>query len=210
MAYVPGIVNEKDRDLARRMQGGDERAFDEFFHGSFPALYRFALARTGHDAEAAEEVAQSTLCRAIAKLSTYRGEASLLTWLCTFCRHEISAYYERIGRVPLPMDLVEPDAEGTAALESLWVLAADDPEDALRRREVASFVHVVLDGLPSRYADALEWKYVDGLSVKEIASRLGVTAKAAESLLTRARVAFRDAFEALGIVRLGPAQPETS
>jgi RNA polymerase sigma-70 factor (ECF subfamily) len=197
VAYVRGVVNERERALARRMLDGDERAFDEFFRGSFPAVYRFALARTGRDADAAEEVAQATLCRAVAKLSTYRGEASLLTWLCTFCRHEISAYYERMGRTPVPLSAAEPDAESRAAIESLWVHAEDGPEDAFRRGEVAGFVHVVLDALPSRYADALEWKYVDGMSVKEIASRLGLSAKAAESLLTRARVAFREAFETM-------------
>src|SRR5262245_3115612 len=180
------------------MLEGDERAFDEFFHGNFPAVYRFALARTGHDAEAAEEVAQATLCRAVTKLATYRGEASLLTWLCTFCRHEISAYYERMGRTPLPMTVAEPDAEALATLESLWVHAVDGPEDAFRRSEIAALVHVILDALPTRYADALEWKYVDGMSVKEIATRLGLTAKAAESLLTRARVAFREAYLVMG------------
>ena len=44
---------------------------------------------------------------------------------------------------------------------------------------------------------ALEWKYVDGLSVAEIGVRLGRSRKAAESLLDRARGAFRDAFAAL-------------
>ena len=43
------------------------------------------------------------------------------------------------------------------------------------------------------YGDILEWKYVDGLSVADIAARLGVGPKAAESLLTRARNAFREA-----------------
>ena len=43
----------------------------------------------------------------------------------------------------------------------------------------------------------LEWKYIHGLSMQEIASRLGATAKAVESLLTRAREAFRQGFTAL-------------
>ena len=41
---------------------------------------------------------------------------------------------------------------------------------------------------------ALEWKYAAGLSVREIAERLEISEKAAESLLTRARVVFREAF----------------
>jgi RNA polymerase sigma-70 factor (ECF subfamily) len=48
--------------------------------------------------------------------------------------------------------------------------------------------------LPRRYSDVLEWKYIQGLSVKEIATRLGVAPKAAESTLNRARSAFRDGF----------------
>ncbi|MGH9312845.1 MAG: RNA polymerase sigma factor [Vicinamibacterales bacterium] len=179
------------------MLAGDERAFDEFFDGHFPGLYRFAMARMHHDADAAEEVVQATLFAAISKLRTYRGEATLFTWLCAFCRYEISAYYKRTHRQPITVELVEQNPEVLAALESLWVLAGDGPEDALQRRELGRLVHVALDGLPQRYAEALEWKYVDGFSVKEIAARLGLSPKAAESLLTRARTAFRDGFSTL-------------
>jgi RNA polymerase sigma factor (sigma-70 family) len=93
--------------------------------------------------------------------------------------------------------LAEDSAEVRGALESLWVLTGEGPEDALRQEEVARLVHVALDRLPGRYGDALEWKYIDGLSVRQIAERLGLSAKAAESLLTRARAAFRDGFSTL-------------
>jgi len=59
----------------------------------------------------------------------------------------------------------------------------------------------VLDYLPAHYGSALEWKYLDDLSVREIAARLGMGEKAAESLLTRARRAFRDAFTSVAPVR---------
>ena len=193
------------------MLRGEERAFDEFFAGHFPRLYRFAVSRLNHDADAAEEVVQATLCRAIRKLDTYRGEASLLTWLCTFCRHEISAYWERANRHPQGLDLAEENPEVLAALESLWAHGGADPEAELKRKEIAGLVHVVLDRLPARYGDALEWKYIDGLPVQEIADRLGLGPKAAESVLTRARHAFRDGFAAVGEAR-GPRQtaaPET-
>jgi len=86
------------------------------------------------------------------------------------------------------VELVEDLPEVRAALDSL---------DALQKKETARLVQVVLDRLPGHYGDALEWKYIEGLSVAEIASRLGVATKATESLLARARVAFRDAFSAL-------------
>jgi RNA polymerase sigma-70 factor (ECF subfamily) len=69
----------------------------------------------------------------------------------------------------------------------------------LRRAEVARAVQVTLDALPRRYGDVLEWKYVLGLTVDEIAERLGLGPKAVESLLTRARQAFREGFAAHGV-----------
>jgi RNA polymerase sigma-70 factor (ECF subfamily) len=186
-----------DRELARRMLAGDERAFGEFFDGHFPGLYRFALTRLNRNEDAAEEVAQAALCRAISKLSTYRGEATLFTWLCTFCRHEIATYCRR-NRWDMPhVELVEDRPDVRAALESLPASFAEGPGDALDRKELGRLVQVALDRLPPHYGDALEWKYLEGLPVKEIAARLGLSAKAAESLLVRAREAFRDAFRAL-------------
>lgn len=175
------------------MLQGDERAFDAFFDGQFPRLYRFALIRLDHNEDAAEEVAQAALCKAIRKLASYRGEASLSTWLCTFCRYEISDYYRRNKIAVNSVDLIEDNPDVRAALESLGT-SADDPDRAFDREEVARLVQATLDRLPRRYGDALEWKYVEGFSVKEIATRLGSSPKAAESLLTRARNAFRDAF----------------
>jgi RNA polymerase sigma-70 factor (ECF subfamily) len=71
------------------------------------------------------------------------------------------------------------------------------PEAMQRREEVAGFVRATLEYLPARYATALEMKYIDGNSVAEIAEKLGIGEKAAESVLSRARVAFREGFKAL-------------
>ena len=190
-------MSSSERDLIRRMLAGDERAFTEFFDGFFPGLFRFALHRMGRDEDAAEEVVQATLAAAISKLRTFRGESALFTWLCTFCRHEISAFYRRTGRDHPAVTLAEDDPEVAAALESLSAVSDTGPEAVLRRDETARLVHVLLDRLPPRYAAALEWKYIDGLSVHEIAGRLELTSKAAESMLTRAREAFREGFAIL-------------
>jgi RNA polymerase sigma-70 factor, ECF subfamily len=174
------------------MLAGEEPAFNEFFEGYFPGLYRFALARVRGNADIAEEVVQAALSRAVSKLQTYRGEAALFTWLCTFCRNEISAHYRRHGRAG--EELVEDAPEVRAALESLARDSLRRAEEEGRREELARLVQVTLDHLPPKYGRALEWKYLEGLPVKDIADRLGLRPKAAESLLTRAREAFRDGF----------------
>ncbi|HEV8268961.1 MAG TPA: sigma-70 family RNA polymerase sigma factor, partial [Thermoanaerobaculia bacterium] len=169
---------DDDRTLTRRMLAGNEEAFEELFDRFFPALFRFALARLGGDSDAAEEVVQSTLIQAVAKLGTYRGEAALLTWLSTICRREIGAFCARRGRSPV--EPIEDAPAIRAALESL-AEGADDPEAALSRKEVGRLVRVTLDHLSPRHRSALEWKYLEGLTVIEIAARLELSPKAAES-----------------------------
>jgi RNA polymerase sigma-70 factor (ECF subfamily) len=193
-----------DLALAQRMLAGDREAFESFFDGHFPGLYRFTLARL-RDPDLACDVVQSALCKAVAHLRTYRGEATLAAWLFTICRHEISAHFRQHRREPGAVELAEEDAEVRAALDSLPV-SFEGPEEALAGKELAELVHTTLDHLPPRYAQALEWKYLDGLPVVEIAQRLQIGPKAAESLLTRARGAFRDAFAALrqGFERFRP------
>lgn len=186
-----------DRDLVRRLLRGDEAAFASFFDTYSSRLYRFAATRLHNDGDAAEEVVQVTLGRALSKLATYRGEAALFTWLCTFCRHEISAYYAKRQRLAPETPLLEDSPNVRAALESLGALSAQGPEEQYRRSELARLVQVTLDSLREPYGDALEWKYIEGWSVDEIAHRLRVRPKAAESILTRARQAFRDAFASI-------------
>jgi RNA polymerase sigma-70 factor (ECF subfamily) len=193
-----------DLDLARRIVAGDESASEAFFAEYFPRLYRFARIRLGGDDQAAEEVVQSTLIRAVRKLHTFRGEAALFTWLCTLCRREIGAWLERAGRTN-EVSLLEDHPATRMALDAAARLASADPESEASRRELSRLVQVTLDHLPGRYGRVLEWKYIQGLSVDEIAERLGVGYKAAESLLTRARGAFRDAFAV--VAGAWPAQP---
>jgi RNA polymerase sigma-70 factor (ECF subfamily) len=181
--------------LVRQMLHGDEAAFETFFNDHASRLYGFANARL-RDADAAEEVVQASFVKAFRYLSTFRGEASLFSWLCTICRHEMGAWLARRNRqpdVPLTSDL----SEIRAVLEALAASDPTRPDEALRREEIVRLVHSTLDVLPARYGDVLEWKYVLGLSMQEIAERLRTTPKAIESLLARARAAFRDAYQVL-------------
>lgn len=186
-----------DLKLASRLLKGNQPAFDAFFASYFPRLYRFALVRLGNDHNLAEETAQNVLCQALSKMSTYRGEATLFAWLCTFCRHEISRQLKARHRAQGDAPLREDDPAVRAALESLLASSSRDPDLALQQTEIARLVRVTLDFLPSVYADALEMKYVHELPVREIAERIGKSTKATESTLTRAREAFRDAFRSL-------------
>jgi RNA polymerase sigma-70 factor (ECF subfamily) len=80
---------------------------------------------------------------------------------------------------------------GRAPVAVAVVVAADE---ALQRREEAESVARALAALPGHYESVLRAKYLDGQSVAEIAAERGESAKAVESLLMRARQAFREIY----------------
>lgn len=184
----------EERRLVRRLLAGEDRAFEEMFDAYFPRLYGFALTRLRNDASAAEEVVQAALGRAMMRIDTFRGEAPLFSWLCTFCRREVSAHVERLRRREPELPEAEASFETDSGLDGRPGPAWADPERAASHNELSRVVYETLDSLPGRYGDVLEWKYIEGVSIKEIAGRLDSTQKAVESMLSRARRAFHEAF----------------
>ena len=195
----------EDRQLVKALLKGDERAFERFFNDNFARLYRFAAARMGHDREAARDVVQAALARAVQKLRSYRGESALFTWLCAICRNEIADWGRRNARYHEYIVLSEDDPSIQAAVDSLTSPSTDEPMREYQKSELVRLVQVALDHLPPSYGDALEWKYIQGQSVKEIAARLDISSEAAQSLLARARHAFEDIYQSLSAAVLDTA-----
>jgi RNA polymerase sigma-70 factor (ECF subfamily) len=187
---------QADRALARRVADGDSDAFEDFFREYFPRLFRFTLSRVDANADMAEEVVQQTMCRVVQKMDSYRGEALLFTWLCMICRNEIATLYRSRGMQQSKTVFLEDHPAIRAALESISV-EEDSLESEQNEQELARFVRLTLEYLPAKYATALEMKYIGGCSVDEIGAKLQISTKAAESLLTRARSAFKEGFNSL-------------
>jgi RNA polymerase sigma-70 factor, ECF subfamily len=183
-----------DKQLIRRLLAGDQRAFDSFFDAYFSRVYRFALPRLNGDVEAAQEVVLSALNKALRKLSEFRGDSTLFTWICQICRNEVVDCI-RARRRSRHVVLIDDQPELRQAIESIEAPEVFDLLENYGRAEVGRLVQVVLDRLPSSYGDALEWKYIQGDSVEEIGKRLGIGTTAAQSILARARISFRQALE---------------
>jgi RNA polymerase sigma-70 factor, ECF subfamily len=187
-----------EQTLVRAMCAGDETAFDRFFREYAPRVYRFVYSRVDRDAQVAEELSQEVLSRAMQRIAGWRGDAGLFTWLCQMARNEVIDHWRRRQRRERLEVVIE---DGSAAADALAALPGDprlEPERQQLRAELLSSVQVALDSLPENYGNALEWKYIEGLSVTEIAARLGINPVATQSLLARARRSFREALEAGG------------
>jgi len=136
--------------------------------------------------EDVEEIVQESLIAAWDSLPTYKGKSDLFTWLCAITRHEIADFYRRrklkqivFSRLPFLKDLV---------CEALG------PELAYQELETKRKILKTLKDLSEGYGRILRLKYIESLSMKEIAQKLGITVKAVESRLSRARLAFQAAY----------------
>jgi RNA polymerase sigma-70 factor (ECF subfamily) len=192
MAAETGSLQvSQDRKLVKQILAGDERAFNHFVDVYFPRLYRYARHRLMNESDV-DDVVQVVLSQAARRLETYRGEATLLTWLVQICRHEIS---KNLTKAKQQADLMVPflnDDVLRSVVESIETESSSNPEQLHRRQELITLIQFTLDQLPERYANVLELKYIEGYNSKEIAEKIASSDEATQSLLARARRAFRE------------------
>lgn len=173
-----------DADLIRAIQAGNEAAFETLYERYLPSVWRYAFAQLAGHVAAAEDVVSETFLAAVRQVARLRPEGgSVGGWLIGIARHKVGDVRRRRGRVRTGTVPEEPARDD------------DGPAAPLEAAETRAQVAAVMDGLPDDQRQAMEWKYMDDLSVREIARRLGRTEKAAETVLYRARNAFREAFE---------------
>jgi RNA polymerase sigma-70 factor (ECF subfamily) len=186
-ATQPEVESEDAADEAALVDGlrrGDERAGDQFYARFSGPLYTFIFYRVSGNEEMANDMLQDTFLAAIDAIDRYRPTHGLLTWLRGIARHKIIDYYRVQTRRGSQADweLVE-QVEGVGDIEGDYEVQ-ESREETLR----------VLRSLPPHYQQVLSMKYLDGSSQIEIAAHMGHTVEAIESLLARARRAFRNSY----------------
>jgi RNA polymerase sigma-70 factor (ECF subfamily) len=176
-----------DETLVRRIARGP--AADDYLRVLYDrfadTLFAFIYYQLGEHAEA-EDVWQDTWLAALRGIGSYRGRSGVFTWLCGIARHKIADHRRRLGR--------RADRVADAPLETLDLAGGPIPEEVLAHQDIRLRVVEALAALPDDYRIALVTRYADGYGVDEVARRLGKPYKAAESLLSRAKTAFRSAF----------------
>jgi RNA polymerase sigma-70 factor (ECF subfamily) len=182
-----------DRGHQSGRHGRDKGAVNllDIYDRSFTALYNYCYYRLGKDHHAAEEAVQETFALAVERVGLFnpqRGDA--FAWLCSLSRNVIRRerrFAQRTINLAEFWGNIDEELKGVySRLESMPL-----PAEVVEMQETRDLVTMAMAQLPGRYRDVLEGKYVNALSVKEIARRLTVTPKTVESLLTRAREAFR-------------------
>jgi RNA polymerase sigma factor (sigma-70 family) len=132
-------------------------------------LYRVARGVVRNDSEA-EDVVQESYMRAFSKLATFRGDASLATWLTRIVLNEALGRLRR-RRPTAELDAVDKIVP-TGGGEIVWFpgAASDmDPERAASRREIAGLLERAIDELPEIFRVVFVMRAVEEMSGEETA-----------------------------------------
>jgi RNA polymerase sigma-70 factor (ECF subfamily) len=190
--YRAGSMNpenriEREQLLRRAVLAGDENAWRVWCLEVFDELDQFIVWRCGGRRNEADEIVQETWLTAVRQIRSFQPQqGSFLAWL-----RGIAANVRR-NQLRSKRRLLQRES---AAEEAYCDAARAEAE--VDEQERSERIAAALDGLLERQESVLRAKYFDGLSVAEIAMAWNETPKAIESLLTRARDAFRERFEKL-------------
>jgi len=171
-----------ERLLVEAHNGGDSEAFASIVNEYSSSLYAHAMMRLG-EPRAAEDAVQETFLRAYRAMPRFEGEFHLRAWLHRILTNVCFDEGDRRRREVRAFDRAAALAEldGPPADEVL------DVDRAYAQREVAT----ALASLPVAYREALELRYVEQLSFREVADATGVSEENARARVHRGRAALR-------------------
>ena len=152
----------------------------EAFGRHFDDVYGYVAYRLAPNLHAAQEVTQDVFLAAMEGWDSYRGDGQVLSWLRAIARHKLANYFRQQSQRICPTSL-DAQAEALAS-----------PAAAMTDR--AMLLSQSMRSLPPEYVELLEEKYLEGLSVRQMAQRRTRTEKAVESALSRARELLRNTF----------------
>jgi len=182
---------EEDADLVRRARAGEERAYTLLMRRHKDGLYRFARRYTG-DSDEAYEIVQLTFISAWKAIARFDTNRAFDTWLRAIalnkCRDKARRAKVR-GFVFGSRDShIEDSVDPPSSLPGPENMAVD--RDELRAVEAA------MSQLPDGLKAPLVLTAIEGLSMSETAKILGMTTKAVENRIYRARKALGDVLKA--------------
>lgn len=170
----------RDAEVIRNAADGDRTAFAEIVELHQAAVFRFARSIARTDTEA-EDALQETFLSAWRNAESFRGDASLRTWLLTIARNAVLRLQRR--RVDEPEEMQPLEELGLAA-----GLGEESPENHALRNEARDVLTRALHELNVADREILLLRDVEGLSGADVAAVLGVELAAMKTRLHRARL----------------------
>jgi RNA polymerase sigma-70 factor (ECF subfamily) len=173
------VNNEPSKQNRTGFAEGDGEVWREFLSQIIPQLYGMFM-KSWPNRSLAEELVQRSVFDAVRGRGSYEAsKGSPEEWIFGIARNNIRLEIRRRAS----RGGIDGDISGYLELIDSKPL----PEEVIERRETAEIVRTALGKLQSKEQEVLRAKYIEGLSAREIAGRIGGTEKAVHSLLYRAR-----------------------
>jgi len=184
-----------DWDLAERMRGGDQRAFELVMRRHNRLLYRTARAILRDDAEA-EDCVQEAYLQGFRSIAAFRGESKLSTWLTRIVvNHALGTMRKRKKQdSDISLDNVL-DLDGHVRGASASVGEPEQPEASALREEMRRILERNIDQLPSAFRTVFMLRALEEMSAQETAECLGIPEATVRTRFFRARSLLRGSLE---------------
>lgn len=181
-----------ERALVERARRGDRAAFRAIMQRGNQRLFRVARALVREDAEA-EDVVQEAYLKGFSNLDSFRGEASIFTWLTRIAVNEANGRLRK-RRLTVGLDEIE-SAQAKGAHVIMFPNADPDatPESDAARAEIRKILETAIDELPEAFRVVFVLRDIEECTIAETAETLDILPETVKTRLHRARRLLREA-----------------
>ena len=187
------MSDTKDARLLARLQAGDETALRDLAEAYGSKIYQLAF-RYLRNKEDAEEVMQDVLFKVHRKVSAFRGDAALSSWIYRITFNAAmsrlrTAKYQRTMRDELSITMTDADEQPIARLDLAdW---SDMADEQVYRSQLRTRVFRAILSLPAIYRAPVMLRDIQGMSTEEASAMLRVKDQTLKSRLHRGRLILR-------------------
>jgi RNA polymerase sigma-70 factor (ECF subfamily) len=161
-----------------------KNTFEVIYKKYSPILYKFIAKRLGKKQEVVEEIVEETFVAAWKSYKSFEHKSSFFTWLCRIALNKIADYYH--DQVNYNSKFIVP------LLDSLNLIDTKNlsPEENLTLKELRTSVNDCLNLLPYEKRQLLWFRYWKDYSYEQIGKLLGLSERAVEGRIYRAKEEF--------------------
>ena len=188
-------IRAEEQSLVSELKAGSEQAFSLLIAQYSQPIYSL-IARSLRDQADAADVTQDVFIKVFRNISSFKGDASLRTWIYRIALHEISnqkRWWCRHKKQELTIDATHENEDGdTFCLADALAAADASPFDNAARSQLRTHVEAALASLPEAFREVVVLREIEGFGYEEIAEILNCNLGTVKSRLTRGRSALRD------------------
>lgn len=182
------LADRGDAELAELALAGQQDAYGELMRRHRDGVYRLARGHAG-DATEALDITQETFISAFAALARYDGARPFRLWIARIAINKCHDWARRRA-VRRFFTFARPMEEAATVADN-----GPTPEEAMQSQALLARIHAAIAALSANLKDVLLLRTIDGMSQAEVAQTLGLSEKAVETRLYRARQKLAEFFE---------------